>query len=372
MYSFYFVLLTTLIHFVATARTGQADPEHLVKLRDFVKPYFTCPAQQWYIKFYTCPSHFWPEIIQKVVPAMEELSAWMMQKLGGDLWAYMAYTVGPEITNYKVEELVQVEEESKAWRLLNRYLMFASEFHGMERTCECLTITLNSLTDVDLGQVAKLPYGGNSDRFDEINELVNDPKKARLLDGLKRASRDDFEMTRMLKSLTRWLKRPFSEGSFKALIYHTAFKAGLKSMPTERLRSKTVTAPDFEKNTELRDLVRLFFRRDFRAHVMSSALSKESMPPFPGRDYLVDFMTRLREETEGNKRCRESIATTIRVLYMQTELDDIHLSFNMCVMKGLSQLPDSFFNDYQALGEVDQIKFQKMLTKASLPEFDQE
>ena len=122
MHSFYFVLLTTLIHFVATARTGQADPEHLVKLRDFVKPYFTCPAPQWYIKFYTCPSHFWPEIIHKVAPLMKELSAWKKQKLGGDLWGYMAYMVGPEIANYKVEELAQVEEESKAWRLLNRYL----------------------------------------------------------------------------------------------------------------------------------------------------------------------------------------------------------------------------------------------------------
>lgn len=81
-------------------------------------------------------------------------------------------------------------------------------------------------------------------------------------------------------------------------------------------------------------------------------------------------MTRLRGETEGNKRCRESIATTIRVFYMQTDLDDIHLPFNMCVMKSLSQLPDSFFNDYQALGEVDLIKFQEMLTKASLPQFD--
>ena len=218
--------------------------------------------------------------------------------------------------------------------------------------------------------MARLPYGGNSDRFDEINELVNDPKKARLLDGLKRASRDDFEMTRMLKSLTRWLKRPFSEGSFKAFIYYTAFKEGLKSMSVEQLRSETVTAPDFEKNTELRDLVRLFFRLDFRAHVVLSDLSKESMPPFPGRDYLIDFMTRLREETEGHKRCRESIATTIRVFYVQTELDDIHLSFNMCVMKSLSQLPDSFFDDYQALGEAEQNKFQEMLTKASLPQFD--
>ena len=52
-----------------------------------------------------------------------------------------------------------------------------------------------------------LPYGGNRDRFDEINRIVNDPKKARLLDGMKRATRNDHEMSWMIKSLRRWLAR---------------------------------------------------------------------------------------------------------------------------------------------------------------------
>ena len=49
--------------------------------------------------------------------------------------------------------------------------------------------------------MSRLPYHGNSDLFEEINELVSDPGKARLLDGLKRASRNDFEMSNMLVSL---------------------------------------------------------------------------------------------------------------------------------------------------------------------------
>ena len=53
---------------------------------------------------------------------------------------------------------------------------------------------------MDLGRVSRLPYRGDNDLFEEINELVDDPKKARLLDGLKRASRNDFEMSHMLKS----------------------------------------------------------------------------------------------------------------------------------------------------------------------------
>ena len=57
-----------------------------------------------------------------------------------------------------------------------------------------------------------MPYNGEEDMFAEINELVNDPGKARLLDGLKRAARNHFEMDRMLKSLRRWLAREPLDG----------------------------------------------------------------------------------------------------------------------------------------------------------------
>ena len=60
---------------------------------------------------------------------------------------------------------------------------------------------------MELTQVSRLPYGVDSDLFDEINELVGSPMKARLLDGIKRASKNDLEMSRMFVSLRRWMER---------------------------------------------------------------------------------------------------------------------------------------------------------------------
>ena len=103
------------------------------------------------------------------------------------------------------KELREVMDEAKAWTLLTHYLKFDKSKY--DTTLRCLTNTLNSLTAIDLTRVSMLPYGGNRDRFDEINRIVNDPKKARLLDGMKRATRNDHEMSWMIKSLRRWLAR---------------------------------------------------------------------------------------------------------------------------------------------------------------------
>ena len=367
LYSFYFILLIGLTGFAATSTT---DSEHLVKLRDFVKPYFTCPVSTWPFRFYTCPSHFWPEIVHKFIPEIQKLSAWMKQKLGGDLWAYMAYMLESPIANYRVEELVRVEEETKAWLLLNRYLKFGKK--NSPPTFMCLATTLNSLTDVDLGQVSRLSYGGDGDRFDEINEFVDDPKKARLLDGLKRASRDHFEMSRMLRSLNRLLKRKTYWDALKGNILYAALDDNLKNISMEQLRSETVTAPDFEKNAELRDLVQLLFGEKFHGQPKLGILPKESMPSFPGKDYLIDFVTRIREETQDNAMCRQSISNAMILFHEHRKWGDIQLPFNKCVMKGLSQLPDSFFAEYQALSELEQRKLQGMLKEASLPQLGEE
>ena len=61
--------------------------------------------------------------------------------------------------------------------------------------------------------MSKLPYGGDSDRFDEINKLVDNPMKARLLDGVKRASKNSFEMSRMLASLRQMGRKTKAHGT---------------------------------------------------------------------------------------------------------------------------------------------------------------
>ena len=106
--------------------------------------------------------------------------------------------------------------------------------------------------------MSRLPYHGNSDLFEEINELVNDPGKARLLDGLKRASRNDFEMGHMLASLRRWLKR--SQRSREALvIFYAAFNTEMRSIPIEQLNAETISVPNFQGDTELAGVFSVIF-----------------------------------------------------------------------------------------------------------------
>ena len=165
-----------------------------------------------------CPSHLWPEILQNFVPMAKSLKTWIRQRLGVStgFWSYLASVVQDLIVKYDVQELGKLRDEVIAWALLNRYLKFEEDHY---QTLNCLTPTLNALTDLELEQVSKLPYNVNYDLFDEINEIVNDPKKARLLDGLKRASRNGFEMSNMLVSLRRWLKKPTnSSGSDSCLL----------------------------------------------------------------------------------------------------------------------------------------------------------
>ena len=70
-----------------------------------------------------------------------------------------------DIFNYDAKQLGEIRDEIKAWTLLKRHLAFS----GLDKTiiCKCLLVTLDSLTDVDLGQVARLPYGGHNDLFEQ-------------------------------------------------------------------------------------------------------------------------------------------------------------------------------------------------------------
>ena len=102
-----------------------------------------------------------------------------------------------------------------------------------------------------------LPYGGNSDRFDEINEIVNDPMKARLLEGMKRAAKNHFEMDRMLRSLRRLVQRDIYDDVKVAIFY--ALKYIPENIPIEQLRASAVPVFDFTKDEELVRLVKLLF-----------------------------------------------------------------------------------------------------------------
>ena len=131
-----------------------------------------------------------------------------MQRFGAEdtFWRCLAETAGLDMVLFdNAQTLGLCRDETIAWISLNRYLKFDASKQDI--TFRCLATVLLELTDMELTQVSRLPYGVDSDRFDEINELVDSPMKARLLDGIKRASKNDFEMSRMLVSLRRWMER---------------------------------------------------------------------------------------------------------------------------------------------------------------------
>ena len=194
--------------------------ERVQKLFNIMKSHMaTCPKERNEFSFYKCPSHLWPEIVQNFIPLASSLGTWIKQRIGAGaaFWYHLANYLKDQMVQYDPQELGEIRDEAIAWMLLNRYLKF--EERNCNDTFKCLAPTLNALTDLELDQVSRLPYHGNSDLFEEINELVNDPGKARLLDGLKRASRNDFEMSNMLVSLRRWLKRPQSGGEALGIFY---------------------------------------------------------------------------------------------------------------------------------------------------------
>src|ERR1700733_7019597 len=161
----------------------------------------------------------------------------------------------------------------------------------MWETQNCIAAVLNDLTDMEMGRVSRLPYNGDKDLFDEINEIIGDPRKARLLDGLKRASRNDAEMSRMLKSLNRWLKR--SSDETRRAIFSAAYVESMKSIPTGQLREMTVGLHTIRM---VQEVAKLFTFYD--ALEKGKLLLQESLPQsFLNRDHL-ELLTRLRSETK--------------------------------------------------------------------------
>ena len=253
-HSVYLILALLLTCIVGPSGTG-SDLE-LQKLFNTIQLHMSkCVEKETDFAFYVCPSHLWPEIVQHFIPMVRSLGDWIGQRIDGDvvIWFQLARYLKADILNYDSRKLVEFKDEVKAWILLNHYLKF--DQHQKNVIYKCLRTTLRSLTDVDLGRVSRIPYGGSNDLSDEINELVNDPKKARLLDGLKRASRDDVEMSYALASLRRWLKRDASaEGVLKHAIFRVAFEESTRNIPIEQLHTKTARVPDFKGDQELAKL----------------------------------------------------------------------------------------------------------------------
>ena len=342
--------------------------EGVQKLFNVMKSHMaTCPKEGSGFRFYKCPSQLWPDVVQNFIPMVSSLETWIRQRIGAGaaVWYYLAGYLGGQIVKYDPQELGKIGDEAIAWALFNRYLRF--EVWDRSNIRHCLAPALNAVTDLELAQVSRLPYHGNSDLFEEINELVNDPKKARLLDGLKRASRDDFEMSNMLASLRRWLKR--SEWSREiTAIFSAAFDTDIASIPTEQLNAENISVPNFQGDSELAGVFSVISNSSFYDELGTSMSSlHDSLPQsLPGRGHIISVLTRLGGETRGAGACRAIIEIALQSYRTPKDWNEV-VSYDAYVMLGLSRLPDEFFEEFEKLDGEEQHVLNMMLLAANLP-----
>ena len=363
-----YLLLTLLLTCSVGPSGTEPVSEGLQKLFNTMKYHVaTCPKERNEFLFYYCPSHLWPNVMQNFIPVVNSLEAWIKQRIGAGAapWYHLAKYIKAQIVRYAPQALGQIRDELIAWMLLNRYLKFeARNYNGIFK---CLASTLKSLTDTDLEQVSRLPYHGNSDLFEEINEIVNNPKKARLLDGLKRASRNDFEMSNMLASLRRWLKK--SQYDKEALaIFNAAFSRDMRSIPTEQLNPETILVPNFKGDSELAGMFSVIFNASLFSQLdTNKSFLQDSLPQsLPGRDQIINVLTRFGDETR-DQACRSVIESALRFYRSPKDWEEV-LSYNVCMMKGLSKIPDEFFEEHGKLEPMEKrLVLNRMLLVANLP-----
>ena len=362
-----YLLLTLLLTCSVGPSGTEPVSEGVQKLFNIMKYHVApCPKEGSEVSLYKCPSHLWPEIVQNFAPVASSLGTWIKQRLGAGavFWSCLARDLGDQIVKYDPQELVRIRDEAITWTLLNRYLNFPGD--GSD-TFSCLASTLKSLTDLELAQVSRLPYHGNSDLFEEINEIVNDPGKARLLDGLKRASRNDFEMGHMLVSLRRWLKRSEWNRETTA-IFSAAFDTDIASIPTEQLNAEAISVPNFQDDTELARMFSVIFNSRFYDELATNkSFLHDSFPQaLPGRDHIISVLTKLGDGTRDAWVCRGTMEYALRSYRSPKDWDET-LSYNLCVMMGLSKVPDEFFEEFEKLGGKERLVLNRMLLVANIP-----
>jgi hypothetical protein len=362
-YSIYFILTLLLAHSVGLSSI-KLDEERIQRLFNMMQSHVgECIKEEGPYPFYNCPSRFWPELLHNFVPTIKLMEGWIKQKIGagGDIWVSVLKHTGYEIVTMNEKGLLDIRDEVTTWLLLNRHLKF--DLRGFfSFQWKCITEVLDSLTALDLERLSMLSYGGNSDRFDEINEIVNDPMKARLLDGLKRAARNHSEMSLMLRSLRHLVQRDRNDD-----IKYAAFNAQLdisNDTPIGQLRASAVPVFDFTKDEELVRLLRLLFQT--REHDDRNEL-EESFPPFlPNRDYLINFLVDIHDDKGVSRDCKMSLGYRLTFLDNSGKRDQI-IAQDECVMRKLATISDGFFEEFLELSEKEQKKLNDMLYHKNLP-----
>ena len=136
----------------------------------------------------------------------------------------------------------------------------------------------------------------------------------------------------------------------------------MNSIPTEQLNAEAISVPDFQKDPELAGMFRILSSSSFLDKLdTDKSFLQDSLPrSLPDRDHIISILTRLGEETRGNANCRGVIEYALRPSLDPKDWDET-LAQNECVMKGLSKLPDVFFEEYVGLGEEERYALNGMI-----------
>ena len=86
----------------------------------------------------------------------------------------------------------------------------------------------------------------------------------------------------------------------------------------------------------------------------------------PGRDHIISVLTRLGDETRNAWVCRDVMEFALQSYQSPKDWEKV-LSYNACVMMGLSKIPDEFFEEHEKLEGEERYALNKMLLTSNLP-----
>ena len=142
----------------------------------------------------------------------------------------------------------------------------------------------------------------------------------------------------------------------------------MRSIPIEQLNAETISVPNFQGDPELAGMFSVIFSSGFYNELdTNKSFLHDSLPQsLPGRDHIISVLTRLGDETRDARACRNVMESALQSYQSPKDWDEV-LSYNACVMMGLSKLPDEFFEEYEKLERKERQALNKMLFEANLP-----
>ena len=152
----------------------------------------------------------------------------------------------------------------------------------------------------------------------------------------------------------------------KEAILKVGFNKVLKNVPIDQLRAETAKVPDFKGDQELLGLFQLLSGRGISQRFKNPLLDESFPTSIPDRDHIISILIGLGPEIKRYALCKRSIQSALLNFRESTYWDDI-VSYNVCIMRELSTVPDEFFEEYEGLYESERSVLNSILKRAGLP-----